>query len=284
VVQFKKECRDINFGFGGNIVSARRKQEKAAKVKDLKNQFLKLFQTSQLLEAENICWDEVEMTALFSDPKSVQKQDPHTDYCLLTTDNPTNLAWTAHLPINEEEGSYIYIWSGQGCGTAVHIEGGQCLPLRSDVIHSGGVPEGCGVGKTFIRLHFYLPTKFQKPPPLGESIYRTGSTGVYYYMDHWHIEATDNSCKSGVFAATTINVAANTVFDEAIQVSKVTAHAEASVATNSLIFDEANQVSKVRPHAEATNAVTMDNVTHIDARNYSTNSVTNQLAVSALVT
>ncbi len=87
------------------------------------------------------------MTALFSDLKSVQKQDPLTDYHLLTTDNPTNLAWTAHLPINEEEGSYIYIWRGQGCGTAVHIVGGQCLLLRSDVIHSGGVPEGCGVGK-----------------------------------------------------------------------------------------------------------------------------------------
>jgi hypothetical protein len=93
------------------------------------------------------------MTALFTDTKSVQKQDPHTDYRLVTTDNLTQLAWTAHLPINFEEGSYIYIWSGQGCGTAVHIEGGQCLLLQSDVIHSGGVPEGCEVGKTFVRLH-----------------------------------------------------------------------------------------------------------------------------------
>ena len=64
VVQFKKEFHDINFGFWGNIVSGRRKQDKAANVKVLKNQFLKLFHTSKLLDVESICWDEVEMTAL----------------------------------------------------------------------------------------------------------------------------------------------------------------------------------------------------------------------------
>ena len=188
VVQFKKEFRDINFGFWGNIVSGRRKQDKAANVKVLKNQFLKLFHTSKLLDVESICWDEVEMTALCTDSENLQKQDPHTDYSLVDTNDPTKLAWTAHLPLNLEEGSYIYIWGGQGCGTAIHIAGGQCLLLRSDVIHSGGVPEGCDVGNTFVRLHFYLPTKHQKPPPLGESIYRTGSNGAYFSIDHWHTE------------------------------------------------------------------------------------------------
>ena len=129
VVQFKKEFRDINFGFWGNIVSGRRKQDKAANVKVLKNQFLKLFHTSKLLDVESICWDEVEMTALYTDSENLQKQDPHTDYSLVDTNDPTKLAWTAHLPLNLEEGSYIYIWGGQGCGTAIHIAGGQCLLL-----------------------------------------------------------------------------------------------------------------------------------------------------------
>ncbi len=69
------------------------------------------------------------MTALFTDSKNLQKQDSHTDYSLVDTNYPTQLAWTAHLSLNLEEGSYIYIWSGQGCGTAIHIEGGQCLLL-----------------------------------------------------------------------------------------------------------------------------------------------------------
>ena len=60
------------------------------------------------------------------------------------------------------------------------------------MVHSGGVPDGLGMGNKFIRLHFYLPTKSQKPPPLGETIYRASSTGMYYFLDHWHTEQCDS--------------------------------------------------------------------------------------------
>jgi hypothetical protein len=69
------------------------------------------------------------MTALLTDSENLQKQDPHMDYSLVDTNDPTKLAWTADLPLNLEEGSYIYIWGGKGCGTAIHIAGGQCLLL-----------------------------------------------------------------------------------------------------------------------------------------------------------
>ncbi len=101
---------------------------KGSKVQSFKESiFLKLFHTSELLDVEKIFLDEAEMTALFTNPINVKNQDPHTDYHLVNTYDPTNIAWTTHLPLNQEEGSYIYIWSGQSCGTVVRIEGGQCL-------------------------------------------------------------------------------------------------------------------------------------------------------------
>ena len=143
----------------GNLVSGKRKAEKASNVKALKNQVIQLFQTSQLLDTSKICWDEVLVTALYTDPNKNQKQDPHTDYKLQGDVSPTDLAWTAHIPINKEEGSYIYLWKGPGCGKVVHVPGGRCLLLRSDVVHSGGVPDDVVLGRKYIRLHFYLLTK-----------------------------------------------------------------------------------------------------------------------------
>jgi hypothetical protein len=101
-----------------------------------------------------------------------------------------NLAWTVHLPLNKVMGSHIYLWNGSGCGTAVYIPGGHCLLLRSDVVHSYGVPDDVSVGHKFIRLQVYLPTKSQKPPPLGETIYRTGPDGAYYFPTHWYTGKT----------------------------------------------------------------------------------------------
>ncbi len=101
--------------------------------------------------------------------------------------SPADLAWTAHIPIDKDEGSYIFLWKGPGCGTAVYIPGGHCLLLCSDVVHSGGVPDDVMMGRKYIRLHFYLLTKCQKPQALGETIYRTGSDGMYYFKDHLHI-------------------------------------------------------------------------------------------------
>ena len=53
-MQFKKDCTDINFGVWGNLVSGKRKAEKASNVKALKNQVIQLFQTSQLLDTSKI--------------------------------------------------------------------------------------------------------------------------------------------------------------------------------------------------------------------------------------
>jgi hypothetical protein len=186
VIQFRKECTDINFGVWGNLVSARKKQEKASRVLELKNHIFNLMKTSHLIDATRICWDEVQVTALYTEPSRNKKQDPHTDYQLQTDDSTVDYAFTAHLPLNKVEGSHIYLWKKPGCGSAVHIPGGHCLLLRSDVVHSGGVPDSVGLGRAFIRLHFYLPTKSQKPPPLGETIYRTGHDGAYYFDTHWH--------------------------------------------------------------------------------------------------
>jgi hypothetical protein len=54
------------------------------------------------------------------------------------------------------------------------------------VVHSGGIPDGVGVGNKYVRLHFYLPTRTQKPAPLGETIYRRGLDKVSYFVNHWH--------------------------------------------------------------------------------------------------
>jgi hypothetical protein len=145
VVQFKKDYHDINFGMWGNLVRGRRKVEKASEVKKLKNNIIQLLKTSRLIDVTKICWDEVQVTALFTDSKRHKKQDPHTDYQLANDSFTVDLAWTAHLPLNKVEGSYIYLWNGAGCGTAVHIPGGHCLLIRSDVVHSGGVPDGVGM-------------------------------------------------------------------------------------------------------------------------------------------
>ncbi len=58
-----------------------------------------------------------------------------------TDDSTVDYAFTAHLPLNKVDGSHIYLWKKPGCGSAVHILGGHCLLLRSDVVHSGGVPD-----------------------------------------------------------------------------------------------------------------------------------------------
>jgi hypothetical protein len=39
--------------------------------------------------------------------KKDQKQDLHTDYQLQGDVSPTDLAWTAHIPIDKDEGSFF---------------------------------------------------------------------------------------------------------------------------------------------------------------------------------
>ncbi len=109
-----------------------------------------LFKTLKLVNISKIKWDKIEVTTLCINPEQSEKQAPHTYYEIVQTNSPDNLAWTAHLPLNKNEGSYLYIWTGTGCRTAVHIKGGQCLLLCSDVVHSGGIPEAANRDKKYI--------------------------------------------------------------------------------------------------------------------------------------
>jgi hypothetical protein len=181
VYQFQKDSNDAEGVWG---ILATNNKSKRDDVNMLKNKCMKLFKTSQRLSS-NIQWDELMITLLYTEGREDKKQDPHTDYELKKVQSPNELAWTAHLPLNKNEGSYLYIWSGTGCGTAVHIKGGQCLLLRSDVIHSGGLPRIADKDNSYIRLHFYLPTYSQKPP-INNTIERKGLDGCLYSHHHWH--------------------------------------------------------------------------------------------------
>jgi hypothetical protein len=122
VRQYRKEEFD-NCGVWGSIIGAANRVEG---VKKLKQDIVALFKKSKMLHG-NIKWDEIKITALYTEGDYTEKQDPHTDYDIMKAKSPDELAWTAHLPLNKNEGSYLYVWAGPGCGTAVHVKGGQCL-------------------------------------------------------------------------------------------------------------------------------------------------------------
>ncbi len=60
-------------GVWENLVSGKRKTEKASNNKHLKTQVIQLFKTSKLLDSSKIFWDELQVTALYTDPKKDQK-------------------------------------------------------------------------------------------------------------------------------------------------------------------------------------------------------------------
>jgi hypothetical protein len=66
VIQCRKECTDINFGILGNLVLDRKKQEKTTKVLELMNQMFNLIKALHLIDAARICWDEVQVTVLYT--------------------------------------------------------------------------------------------------------------------------------------------------------------------------------------------------------------------------
>lgn len=100
-------------------------------------------------------------------------QDPHIDYPWLICKKHMKMSWTAHIPLVEGEGSWIWVWPGQaGVGHSIHIKYGQCLLLRGDVVHAGGTADIDPLTTQYIRLHFYLPTDYH-PVEVGY-IYRNG--------------------------------------------------------------------------------------------------------------
>ncbi len=77
-------------------------------------------------------------------------------------DDKEQFAWIMVLPVTND-GCWITVWTGLGVGTNMEIKYGECLFLRSDVVHSGGRPEIDNESdRKFIRLHCYLPTAFMK--------------------------------------------------------------------------------------------------------------------------
>ena len=57
-------------------------------------------------------------------------------------------------------------WFGTGYGKNVHINWGEIVFFRSDMVHAGGRPVvDTSKNQRFNRLHFYLSTDFQKADP-----------------------------------------------------------------------------------------------------------------------
>jgi hypothetical protein len=122
--------------------------------------------------------DKVHMSIIYNSAEEVIVQDAHTDFEFKkATDTREKFAWTANIPMSKD-GSYIIVWNGPGYGTSIHVPFGKCLFLRGDVVHAGGRPDWSGIaGKKFLRMHFYLPTKFMPADP--ENVFVRDLDGNY---------------------------------------------------------------------------------------------------------
>lgn len=63
----------------------------------------------KMVNISKMKWEKIEMTTLCTNPEQSEKQTPHTYYEIVQTDSPDNLAWTAHLPLNKNEGKLVDI-------------------------------------------------------------------------------------------------------------------------------------------------------------------------------
>ena len=84
--------------------------------------------------------------------KNQNFQRAHLDYFWnhLTGRTPEDLPWICVLPLTEE-GMKLHIWPYAGVGKMMNISLGECVFLRGDVVHAGGM------GRPASRCHFYLP-------------------------------------------------------------------------------------------------------------------------------
>jgi len=151
------------------IVKSYKDLGKKTKGTCLRTMFIKLFRKHGFTtEERGIKYDEMRCTVLYTRNQDYKPQQIHTDFLLKSVEEDQGrkqfLAWTAHLPITNE-GSWIWLWSGPGIGEPLHIKMGQVLFLRSDVVHAGGRPPVDKLeDQKYLRLHFYLPTKYQPAP------------------------------------------------------------------------------------------------------------------------
>jgi hypothetical protein len=128
---------------------------------------LQTFVTEEALATMGIEFKSIDMSILYTVNDSIIHQVPHFDYqpTVLTQqqiDDKEQFAWIMVLPVTND-GCWITVWTGFGVGTNMEIKYGECLFLRSDVVHAGGRPEIDNESdRKFIRLHCYLPTAFMK--------------------------------------------------------------------------------------------------------------------------
>ena len=149
---------------------------------------LELFVRDNALMGMGIKFDEIDMSLIFTASDEIVHQTPHFDYepVALTQKEITDkeqFAWIMLLPLSSA-GCWVTVWTGPGVGTNMKIKFGECLFLRSDVVHAGGRREIEKESDTkFIRLHCYLPTVFQKPNR--DSIYTLNLNGLPLQDTFW---------------------------------------------------------------------------------------------------
>jgi len=149
---------------------------------------LELFVRDNALMGMGIKFDEIDMSLIFTASDEIVHQTPHFDYepVALTQKQITDkeqFAWIMLLPLSSA-GCWVTVWTGPGVGTNMKIKFGECLFLRSDVVHAGGRREIEKESDTkFIRLHCYLPTVFQKPNR--DSIYTLNLNGLPLQDTFW---------------------------------------------------------------------------------------------------
>jgi len=159
-----------------------------SQVKSFKNN-LQLFITANALTDMGVLFDEIDMSLIYTASDEIVHQTPHFDYApkVLTQkqikDN-AQFAWIMLLPLTSS-GCWVTVWTGPGVGTNMQINFGECLFLRSDVVHAGGRREITNEDSDtkFVRLHCYLPTAFQKV--VRDKIYTLNLNGLSLQDTYW---------------------------------------------------------------------------------------------------
>jgi hypothetical protein len=153
--------------------ATKKKRNVAAKA-SIMSAFVTFFK-EQGMHEQGILLNELICNAMRTANDNFEFQDAHQDYfpvAIPTLDEDGEerdisqefLAWSAVFPMSEE-GSWITVWYDMSSPRTIHLQFGQMILFRSNVVHCGGRPAvDLQKGLFFYRLHFYLQTKIQKAP------------------------------------------------------------------------------------------------------------------------